>query len=98
MVAYRHMGTRTLKRCCTPVVSPLLKGTLHPGGETAGTYSEYLHLSIPPACGTLYTGLLVTIRGKTVMPIFQFVVRQAFSPFRCAFLPLALERFHYDTS
>ena len=48
------------------------------GGEKAGTYSEYFYLAIPPACGTLYTGLLVTIQGKMVMPIFQFVARQAF--------------------
>ena len=68
------------------------------GGEKAGTCSECLYLSIPPACGTLYTGLFVTMGGKMVMPIFHFVARQAFSPFRCAFLPLALELFHYDAS
>ena len=94
MVTYRHMGTCTAKRCCTPVVSPLQKGTLCSGrGEKAGTCSEYLYLSIPPACGTLHTGLFVTMGGKTVMPIFHFVARQAFSPFRCAFLPPALELF-----
>ena len=66
------------------------------GAKKARTYSEYLYLCIPPACGTLYTGLLVTIRGSTVMPVFQFVARRAFSPFRCAFLLMALEVFHYD--
>ena len=63
-----------------------------------GTYSECLSLSIPPACGTIYTGLLVTIRGKMVMPIFRFLARQAFSAFRCAFLLLALEIFPYEAS
>ena len=56
------------------------------------------YLFIPLACGTLYTGLFVTMGGKTVTPIFHFVARQAFSPFQCAFLPPALELFHYDTS
>ena len=39
-------------------------------GDKAGTYSEYLYLSISTACCALYTGLFVTMGSKTVMPIF----------------------------
>ena len=59
---------------------------------------EYLCLFIPPAFGAMYTGLFVTIGGKMVVPIFHFVARRAFFPFCCAFLPLALEVFHYNAS
>ena len=76
MVTYKHMGTCTVERCCTPVVSPLHMGNLCSwGGEKAGTRSEYLYLFIPPACSILYTGLFVTMGGTTVMPIFYFVAR-----------------------
>ena len=96
MVTYRHKGTRIAKRCCAPFGSPLQKGTLRSTGVKKPVRVRIT--SIFSACGTLYTGLFVIIRGKTVMPIFHFVALQAFSLFRCAFLPLAVELFHYDAS
>ena len=62
-----------LHTCCKPIT----EGNLAPWGvENRYLFRVLLSFHptglwyIPPACGTLYTPLMVTIREKTVMPIF----------------------------
>ena len=81
------------KRCITNGTLALFGGVKKPVLVRTTSIFPSLQLVVhfTPVC-------LLPFGGKTVMPIFHFGARQAFSPFRCAFLRPPLELFHYDAS